>query len=100
MVLVTVQVVSLVPGHEYLRANNEIGPPSLQDYSRSGLDVGGVIPHKYQAIIPSYKFDCCGNITEWGVDLYPADESYQFTYTLEFQVWRPSPTVKTTGCYS
>ena len=60
-----------------------------------------------QAIMPGYKFVCddttCGNITEWGVDVYPARGQNQMAYSLDFQVWRPSPTVDDstgTGCYS
>ena len=54
----------------------------------------------------------CGNITEWGVDVRPDGDNHQrpeepedtgVPYTLDFQVWRPSPTVDDstgTGCYS
>ena len=45
----------------------------------------------------------CGNITEWGVDVHPGGSLYQNIYTLDLQVWRPSPTVDDstgTGCYS
>lgn len=60
-----------------------------------------------QAIIPSYRFSCeeytCGNITEWGVDVNPSGSGHQGFYTLDLQVWRPSPTVDEStgvGCYS
>ena len=45
----------------------------------------------------------CGNITEWGVDVHRGGNTYQNTYTLDLQVWRPSPTVDDstgTGQYS
>ncbi len=46
----------------------------------------------------------CGNITEWGADLQPGGTDHKNgAYSLEFQVWRPSPTVDDstgTGCYS
>ena len=48
----------------------------------------------------------CGNITEWGVDVRPDGDNHQpdeEPYTLDLQVWRPSPTVDDstgTGCYS
>ena len=49
----------------------------------------------------------CGNITEWGVDVHPGGGKHQLPdgipYTLDLQVWRPSPTVDNssgTGCYS
>ena len=84
-------------------AGNGDGLPEFENYrSQSGRD-NKIIRH-HQAIIPSYKFDCinemCGNITGWGVDVHPA---VQMVYTLDLQVWRPSPTVNSstgTGCYS
>ena len=60
----------------------------------------------HQVIIPTYKFVCdqmCGNITEWGVDVHRGGRHHQEVYTLDLQVWRPSPTVNHstgTGCYS
>ena len=45
----------------------------------------------------------CGNITEWGADLQPGGGMHNMVYTIDFQVWRPSPTVDDstgTGCYS
>ncbi len=49
----------------------------------------------------------CGNITEWGVDVRADGRNHQpdrgTPYTLDLQVWRPSPTVDDstgTGCYS
>ena len=45
----------------------------------------------------------CGNITEWGADLWPGGGGHDMEYTIDFQVWRPSPTVDDstgTGCYS
>ena len=58
------------------------------------------IPEQHQVIIPSYRFTCCGNITEWGVDVHPGDRNHNRVYNLDLQVWRPSPTVQTAGCYS
>ena len=63
------------------------------------------IRRDYQAIIPSYSFNCtqtCGIITEWGADVRRRDNNDDF-YTINFQVWRPSPTTddsEGTGCYS
>ena len=60
-----------------------------------------VIPQGYQVIIPSYQFQCCGNITHWHVLFFQEEES---RVDLELQVWRPSPTAtvnNSTGhCYS
>ena len=69
------------------------------DYRGSDL-LSDTIPELHQVIIPSYRFTCCGNITEWGVDVHPAGGRFDGVYTLHVQVWRPSPIVETTGCYS
>jgi hypothetical protein len=82
-----------------LRANNPNGLPPFLDYRDSNLR-SETIPELHQAIIPSYRFSCCGNITEWGVDVHPAGSGKDRVYNLDLQVWRPSPTVQTTGCYS
>ena len=53
----------------------------------------------HQAIIYTYRFNCCGIITEWGADVHPGGQDKR--YTIDFQVWRPSPSVFTgTGCYN
>ena len=78
---------------------------------RTNLSGGGLPPfmnygnvdrifRSHQAIIPSYEFTCCGAITEWGVDVQPGGGRDRMMYTLDFQVWRPSPTVNATGCFS
>lgn len=81
--------------------------PSFQNYMSDDDIMLGTITVGHQAIIPSYKFSCqdqtCGNITEWGVDVFPSGTAHQGTYTLNLQVWRPSPTVDDStgaGCYS
>ena len=58
----------------------------------------------HQALITSYEFSCCGNITEWGVDVNPGGGDNR-RYTIDFQLWRPSPTTPQdsslgTGYYS
>ena len=58
------------------------------------------IHHQHQAIIPTYKFNCCGNITEFGVDLNPDVDEQNKTFDFILQVWRPSPTLQTDSCYS
>ena len=61
------------------------------------------ITFRQQAIIPTYELVCCGNITEWGVDIHPVTGAVPVIYSLDFQVWRPSPTVDDStgkGCYS
>ena len=72
------------------------------DYTNA---VGGypTISFRQQAIVPTYELICCGNITEWGVDIHPVTGIEPVVYSLDFQVWRPSPTVDDStgsGCYS
>ena len=81
--------------------------PGFQNYAPDDDIFLRTIRARQQAIIPSYKFSCedqtCGNITEWGVDVFPSGGTYQGAYTLNLQVWRPSPTVDDTtgaGCYT
>ena len=90
-----------------LQTGNGNDLPSFQDTTPKRN--GGAIGRRQQAIISSYKFDCtdqdlmCGNITEWGADLQPGGGMHDMEYTINFQVWRPSPTVDDstdTGCYS
>ena len=81
------------------------GLPNIQNTDRD-FDLSRITRY-HQAIIPSYKFNCdnqmCGNITEWGVDVRRDGGNHQpggmgTPYTLDLQVWRPSPTVN--DCYS
>ena len=72
-----------------MRGSGDQGLPSFQNYGFDGLR----ITLHHQAIIPSYEFQCCGNITEWGVDVQPGGGGDDMRYTLDLQVWRPSPTV-------
>ena len=86
-------------GQECLEVENRNG------YFGSYMKQKEITRHQ-QAIISSYKLTCngmCGNITEWGVDLQPGGDMHQMNYTLDLQVWRPSPTVDDStgaGCYS
>ena len=68
---------------------NGNGLPWFQDYGRTGERIN----RYHQAIIPSYEFQCCGEITEWGVDVQPGGGIDDMEYTLNLQVWRPSPTL-------
>ena len=72
--------------------------PSFENYGRNV----GRINRYHQAIIPSYRFTCCGEITAWRVDVEPGRGGDNEEYTINFQVWRPSPTVGQTdgGVYS
>ena len=63
------------------------GLPSFRNYGNTGFQINCY----YQAIIPSYEFECCGEITGWGVDVEPGGNRDNMEYTLDLQVWRPSP---------
>ena len=82
-----------------MRANNPNGLPPFMDYRNSDL-LSDTTPELHQVIIPSYRFTCCGNITEWGVDVDLAGGRHDGVYTLHLQVWRPSLSVEATGCYT
>ena len=82
-----------------MRESGVQGLPSFQSYRDN---VAQITLHR-QAIIPSYEFTCCGNITEWGVDFQPGGGRDDGEYTIDLQVWRPPPTVDDstgTGQYS
>ena len=50
---------------------------------------------RFQAIVPAYRFNCSGRVTEWGACVYPGG-SRDEQYYIQFQVWRPTGTE---GCY-
>ena len=82
---------------------NGSGLPVFQGYNQEKGQAGGSdrrIHHQHQAIIPTYKFNCCGNIIGWGVDLNPDRDGEDQTFDFILQVWRPSPTLQTDLCYS
>ena len=85
------------PTVQSLQTGNGNGPPVLKDYVDNENNNRIFLHH--QAIIHTYKFNSCGNITEWGADVFQDDQN---RYALDFQVWRPSPTNNLTGagCYS
>ena len=85
---------SSVSAHHCFQAENERTPPFRDDNS------SGRLPSGSQAIISSYKFGCCGNITAWQTYVQPGGSKHQRAYDITFQVWRPSPTVQDNGCYS
>ena len=96
---IIIVVVISIQAKACLQTNSEHGLPFFQGYESCDGCPGGPkrrIHHQHQAIIPSYKFNCCGNITEWGVDLNPLSPQFNF----DLQVWRPYPTVNNTECYN
>ena len=94
-----------------LVTNDDTGRPEFPTAPGDPDGYGGIgfeITRRQQAIFTHYRLNCCGNITGWGIDVNSGafvgrqnDRSGQ--YSLDFQVWRPSPTVDDsigTGCYS
>ena len=49
----------------------------------------------FQAIVPTYTFQCSGRVTEWRVCLQPGGSSSE-QYYIQFQVWRSTGI---NGCY-
>ena len=92
-------IISVAVAQCCLQTNSGNGLPNFMDYGGQQI----ARPREYhQAIVPSYKFNCCGIITEWGVDVHRGAGN-EIEYELNLQVWRPSPTVKEdtgTGSYS
>ena len=50
---------------------------------------------RFQAIVPAYRFQCSGRVTEWRACVLPGGSSREQYYIL-FQVWRPTGIE---GCY-
>ena len=73
--------------------------PPFYDDKKDPLPASNAV----QAIITTYKFNCnCVNITSWETYVQPGGGNHfeSMPYNITFQVWRPSPTVENTGCYS
>ena len=51
---------------------------------------------RFQAIVPAYRFQCSGRVTEWGACVQPGGSSNE-QYYIQFQVWRPTGGIE--GCY-
>ena len=59
------------------------------------------LPTGSQAIVISYQFHCCGEITEWLTYMQPGGSNFDGVYSVHFQVWRPFPTSGgSDDCYS
>ena len=85
------QLLYLCLGQECLHSNNKNGVPPVQSHGRNSRRV---ISPGFQAIIPSYQFQCYGNITQWMVATrYTSDCGID----IELQVWRPSVPVNNSG---
>ena len=86
LLLGTAQDCLQAEGEEQLPFRDENSPP---------------LPRGSQAIITTYQFGCCGDITAWQTYVQPGGFQHSHgVYDIFFQVWRPSPTVQSNGCYS
>ncbi len=89
-------------GEEHLLASNGTRP--LPMFVRPHMMAHRFMDNPIQAIITSYRFDCCGVVTEWRafVEGSGATHFSEQPYTISFQVWRPNSTspVDTNGCYT
>ena len=65
--------------------------PVLRDFNFP--EISEKIIRHHQVIVHNFRFQCCGNITAWGADVFPGRDLQQNRYTIDFQVWRPSPTM-------
>ena len=70
----------LFSGQTCLESNSEIDITSTRNQYKQSILPGG-----HQAIIPGYRFNCSGNITEWIIGVTQLDK-----YDFDLQVWRPS----------
>ena len=102
---VTFQVVCvnvIAAGQNCLRVSKRDSDPSdppFNDDDNSPLPAIDAV----QAIITTYRFYCdCVNITSWETYVQPGGRNFYkaLGYHITFQVWRPSPTVNSDGCYS
>ena len=50
---------------------------------------------RFQAIVPAYRFQCAGRVTEWRACVQPGGSARE-QYYIQFQVWRPTDIG---GCY-
>ena len=54
------------------------------------------VPDRFQAIVPDYRFQCSGKVTEWGACVQPGSTANVDQYYIQFQVWEP---VGSDRCY-
>ena len=78
------QLLYLCLGQECLHSNSKNGVPPVQSHGRNSCRI---ISPGFQAIIPSYQFQCYGNITQWMVANRCTSKC---SIDIELQVWRPS----------
>ncbi len=81
-----------------LRRSSGTSDPPFRDGNFVPLPSSNAV----QAIITTYQFHCNCSITSWETYVQPGGIFYSLTraYDITFQVWRPSPTVQSNGCYS
>ncbi len=72
-------------------------PPFTDDNSNPVIPSG--TPEGVEAIIPTYTFNCCANVTEWSTIVQPGGGGHSNgVYSVGFLVYRPIGTAN--RCYS
>ena len=83
-----------------LRATN--GDRDLPNFVRPGGNEERFEARSLQAIITSYRFNCCGVVTEWRAFVHNSNDDHSDVYDISFQVWKPMPLSLggSDGCYN
>ena len=79
-----------------LQCNVDNLPPFRDFRGDSETPSGTPDRDRFQAIVPTYTFQCSSRVTKWGACVLPSGSSVELYY-IRFQVWRPTDI---SGCYS
>ena len=96
-VLKTHIILMYISAQECLQPADSRGRPIPFENTKGLTDS---LPNNLQAIITSYQFQCCGNITAWQLYVSSRRTCHKCMNIIHFQIWRPTPSVTTDGCYS
>ena len=66
------------------------GGDSLPAFRDPGNGAPRIAVNPIQAIITSYRFQCCGIISGWSAAVEKGGMGHDGVYSIRFQVWRPS----------
>ena len=78
------------------------GDTDLPNFVTPGRDEPRFEATSLQAIITSYRFNCCGVVTQWRAIVFNSNDGHRDVYDISFQVWRPKPPSLggNDGCYN
>ena len=82
-------------GQQCFLASNGTRP--LPPFERPSDDEFRFTINPIQAIITSYRFNCCGVVTGWRAFVEKSRHNTSGIHSISFQVWRPNTNVS--GCY-